>query len=60
MTTDEAVRYFGSQHALATAIGCKQPAISQWGERPPLLRQYQIQLLTGGKLVADPAPKEAA
>lgn len=57
MTTDEAVKHFGSQQALARAIGCKQPAISQWGERPPMLRQYQIQLLTDGALMADAQPE---
>ena len=42
MTTKEASTHYGSQLALARALGIWPTAVSQWGESPPLLRQYQI------------------
>lgn len=56
MTTNQALRHFGSQAALAEALGIRAQSVQQWGERPPLLRQQQIEKVTGGKLQADPAP----
>ena len=50
MTTRQAIRYYGSQQALADALGITQQAVSAWGERPPILRQYELQELTGGAL----------
>ncbi|WP_341535959.1 Cro/CI family transcriptional regulator [Aeromonas veronii] len=34
-------------------MGVKTQAISQWKEKVPELRSYQIEVLTGGKLKAD-------
>ena len=53
MTTKEAAAHYGSQLAIARALGIWPTAVSQWGESPPLLRQYQIQCLTEGALKAD-------
>ncbi len=53
MTTEEAVKHFTSQQALADALGIKQPSVAGWGEYPPPYRQLQIQILTAGKLVAE-------
>lgn len=53
MTTEEAITFYGSQDALAKAIGVKQPTVSGWGENPPLPRQIDIEVATGGKLKAD-------
>ncbi len=53
MTTDEVVDYFETQEAVAKALGITQSAVSQWDDRPPMLRQYQIQVLTRGELRAD-------
>ena len=53
MTTDEAIRHFGSKAKLAAALGIWPHGIYKWGERPPILRQYQIQCLTEGLLKAD-------
>lgn len=53
MTTDEAVQHYGSATALGRALGITRSAVQQWGERPPIPRQYQIQVKTGGKLRAD-------
>lgn len=53
MTTAEAINHFKTTVALARALGVTPSAISQWGERPPLGRQYQIEVRTGGALRAD-------
>lgn len=50
MTKQEAIDYFGSAAALARALGIKPPSLHSWGDRPPLPRQYQIQVLTKNKL----------
>lgn len=53
MTKEEAITFYGSQDALAQAIGVKQPTVSGWGDRPPLDRQLQIELASKGQLLAD-------
>jgi hypothetical protein len=55
MTTFEAIEFFGSKPALAAALGLKTPSIYEWGELPPPLRQIQLEMLTDGKLKADPS-----
>ncbi|MCT7942414.1 MULTISPECIES: Cro/CI family transcriptional regulator [Shewanella] len=50
MKTAAAISHFGSQGALAKALNVSQPAISKWGEEVPILRAYQIEVLTQGKL----------
>ena len=54
MTTQDAVRHYGSQTKLATALGIKQGSVSGWGEYPPALRQLQLQQITRGQLKAEP------
>lgn len=54
MKKQDAIEYFGTQQALAEAIGVSSAAIAQWGETVPPLRQLQIQQLTLGKLQASP------
>ena len=56
MKTESAVKHFGSKAALADALGIKRSAVSQWGDTIPQGRAYQIEVLTGGALKADPAP----
>jgi len=53
MTTKQALEYFGYQASLARSLGVKYQAIQQWGEYPPIGRQYQIEVLTGGALKAE-------
>jgi DNA-binding transcriptional regulator YdaS (Cro superfamily) len=67
MDKDSAIRHFGTQTAMAAALGCDQSTVSGWGRFPPPLRQLQIEALTNGELRAGPecdkyrvAPKEAA
>ena len=52
MKKQEAIAYFGTQQALADAIGVSSAAVTQWGENVPPLRQLQLQQLTLGKLKA--------
>lgn len=59
MTTQEAVNFYGTKAEIAKALGIDKAAISQWGEFPPLGRQYEIQSLTKGKLKASPKPAAA-
>ena len=54
MHTKTAVNHFGSQKALAEALGITQPSVAEWGEFPPPLRQIQIQAVTCGELEAEP------
>lgn len=54
MTTDEAIKHYGTQVSLADALGIKQGSVSGWGEYPPALRQLQLQQITKGKLKAEP------
>lgn len=66
MTMQDLLDHFGTQTAIAKAVGVSLQVVSAWNakKRIPLGRQYEIQVLTAGKLRADPAhavsPKEAA
>ena len=53
MTTKEAADYYGGKRQLAEALGVWPQVIYQWGERPPMSRQYEIEVRTGGQLLAD-------
>ena len=55
MTKDEVIRYYGTQTAVALALGdVTQSTVSGW-KAVPALRQLQIEALTGGALKADAA-----
>ena len=49
MTKDEVLAYYGTQVKLAQALGITQAAVAQWRE-VPMLRQYQLERLTGSRL----------
>ena len=51
MKKDEVLAYYGTQVQLAKTLGITQAAVAQWRE-VPMLRQYQIERLTGGALKA--------
>lgn len=53
MTKTQAVNYFGSQAELADALGISRPAVSQWPETIPEMRQWQIRAITEGRLEVD-------
>jgi len=52
MKKQDAVSYFGSQAALARALGIGKASVGQWRD-VPLDRQCQIEIITDGKLKAD-------
>lgn len=58
MTKNQAIEHFGTQVALAKALGIEQPSVAGWGEYPPALRQLQIEKVTGGKLRAEKRVRE--
>ena len=54
MNMKQLVAHFGTQLAAAKAIGTSAQVVSAWNRNGiPIGRQYEIQVLTGGKLVAD-------
>ena len=57
MKTLDAIQHFGSRDVLARVLDIDLSAISHWGEYVPLTRQYQLQVITAGKLVAKPVQK---
>ena len=54
MLTSDAVKFFGSYAKLAKALGLTRAAPYQWGERPPAIRQLQLERISFGHLKADP------
>lgn len=54
MKTRDAANHFGSKKKLADALGIQPSAVTMWGEVVPISRQYQLQILSGGQLMADP------
>lgn len=65
MTFQELIDHYGSQKQVAEALGISKQLASYWKRAGiPIGRQYEIQILTGGKFRADPAhrvsQKEAA
>jgi hypothetical protein len=54
MTKDQAVKHFGTQQALAAALGMSQGSVSLWKEYPPAIRQIQLEAITDGALKAEP------
>lgn len=63
MSPEQVIEHYGSQAKVAVALGISQPSIWEWVEngRVPLVRQYQIELATGGALRADkPADRSEA
>ena len=55
MRKADVIEFFGSQAAVARALGIAAPSVAGWGDEVPELRQLQIEALTGGKLRADPS-----
>ena len=48
----DAIKHFGGVAGLAKKLGITPEAIYQWGDDVPGSREYQIQVLTNGKLKA--------
>lgn len=60
MKKADAVKYFGGVGKLADALGIASPSVSEWGERVPPLRQFQIEHITKGRLKAEASLKKPA
>ena len=55
MNTQDAIDHFGTIQKLAKALDIKHvQSIYQWNGKVPRGRQYELQLLTKGKLKAEP------
>lgn len=53
MTTHEAIKHYGGIKALADALGIWPQAVYAWGDKPPLSKQYELEVKTDGKLKAE-------
>jgi predicted transcriptional regulator len=55
MTLDQLFKHYGTQVAVADALGVSQPCVSNWVKRGriPPMQQLKVQMLTDGKLKAD-------
>lgn len=53
MTYDEALSRFGTQTALADALGITQSTVSAWRRTVPARYQYQLEVITAGELRAE-------
>lgn len=55
MNTLDVLNHYGTQAAVADALGIAQASISKWAKRDsvPQLRQLQLEALTGGALKAE-------
>ena len=54
MTKDQVIAYFGSQSAVAAALGIKPPSVAEWVDPIPELRQLELENLTCGMMRAGP------
>lgn len=52
MLKKDVVAHFGTQEAVAQALGITRQAVQQWPDVVPRGRAYELQFLTKGKLVA--------
>jgi DNA-binding transcriptional regulator YdaS (Cro superfamily) len=54
MKLKDVLNHFGTQAALARALGMSQPSVNRWVQtkRIPYLRQCQIQVVTNGQFLA--------
>lgn len=55
MKKQDVLSHFGGVTKTANALGINKATVSCWGATIPKGRAYQIEVLTGGKLKADPS-----
>lgn len=53
MTKRDAIQFYGSSAALARALGITRGAVANWGDTIPSGRQFEIEVLTDGALIAE-------
>lgn len=60
MTVEEVIKHFGNAAKAARALGLNDNHVRVWKHRGyvPILQQYRVQSLTGGKLKVGDDPKE--
>jgi len=54
MKKQDVLSHFGGVTKTANALGINKATVSCWGEVIPKGRAYQIEVLTGGQLKANP------
>lgn len=52
MKTQEAIDHYNGIKELAAALKVWPQVIYAWGDEPPMARQYELEVKTGGKLKA--------
>ena len=55
MTYDDVLTHFRTQVELANALGITQPTVSAWKGVVPEKYQYQLEVITDGRLRVDDA-----
>ena len=50
MQTEIVIQHFGSAAGVARALGISRAAVSQWSEKIPALRAFQLEQITNGVL----------
>jgi hypothetical protein len=58
MTYADVLKFFGTQTAIAAALGITQPTVWSWRGVVPKQYQYQLEVITAGALRADPALRQ--
>jgi hypothetical protein len=53
MDKQTVIKHFGSQIAVARALGLSKSTISEWPDPIPEGQAWKLQVLTGGKLQVD-------
>jgi DNA-binding transcriptional regulator YdaS (Cro superfamily) len=53
MTKQQAIDHYGSAANLARALGISRGAVTNWGDKIPPSRQWEIEVLTEGALRAE-------
>lgn len=53
MKTQDAINFYGGLKQLSDALGTWPQTVYQWGKYPPMGRQYELQIKTDGKLMAE-------
>ena len=50
MRTKQAIKYFGSQAAVARACGIDRSAVNRWGDVVPIKRAWRLERLSKGRI----------
>lgn len=58
MKKADVIKHFGGVIKTAKALKINKSSVSQWGSKVPMLRAYEIERLTHGKLKATPESED--